>query len=61
MPEMENLMMEVNRLTRRFGLVTLIAASLLSCAASGNRSTSAEQDESLHLPQSTRLPVSVVS
>jgi len=57
MPEMENLMMEVNRLTRRFGLVTLIAASLLSCAASGNRSTSAEQDESLHLPQSSAAGV----
>lgn len=53
MPVMENLMIEVNRLTRRFGLVTLIAASLLSCAASGNRSTTPEQVENPHLPQTT--------
>jgi tetratricopeptide (TPR) repeat protein len=53
MTVMENLMTEVNRLIRRFGVVTLIAASLLSCAATGNRSTTAEPLESPQLPQTT--------
>jgi Flp pilus assembly protein TadD len=57
MAMMENLMIEVNRLTCRFGLATLIAASLLSCAATGNRSTTTEQVEDLYLPQSSAAGV----
>ena len=57
MPVMENLMTEVNRITRRFGLVALVAASLISCAATGNRGVTPEQSGhqagSQPLPQTT--------
>lgn len=51
MTVMENLMTEMNRLTRRFGIICLIAASLVSCAATGDRSTAAGEAGSL--PQAT--------
>ena len=57
MAAMENLMIEVTRLTRRFGLVGLIAVSLLSCAASGSRSTPPEQVGNPPLPQTTAAGV----
>jgi tetratricopeptide (TPR) repeat protein len=61
MSAMENLMIEVNRLTRRFGLVTLMAVSLISCAASGDRGASPDltghQAENQSLPQATSAGV----
>ena len=61
MAAMENLMIEVNRLTRRCGLVTLMAASLISCAVSGNRGASPDltghQAENQTLPQATSAGV----
>ena len=57
MPVMENLMIEMNRLTRRFGLVALLAVSLLSCAASGNRNNTPEQAGNPQLPQTTSAGV----
>ena len=53
MAEMDNMMIQVNRLTRRFGLVLLLAASLISCAASGNRSGSQDAAADQPLPQTT--------
>jgi tetratricopeptide (TPR) repeat protein len=61
MAAMENLMIEVNRLTRRFGLVILMAVSLISCAASGNRGASPDQTghqaDNQSLPQATSAGV----
>jgi len=54
---MENLMTEVNRITRRFGLVALVVASLISCAASGNRDATPDQAGNQPLPQTTAAGV----
>ena len=53
MAEMENMIIQVNQLTRRCGLVLLLAASLISCAASGNRSGSQDAAADQSLPQTT--------
>ena len=53
MVEMENMIIQVNQLTRRCGLVLLLAASLISCAASGNRSGSQDAAADQPLPQTT--------
>jgi len=50
-------MIDVNSLARRFGVVALIAATLLSCAATGNRSTTPDQAENQPLPQTTAAGV----
>jgi len=57
MTGMENLMTEVNRITRRFGLVALVVASLISCAASGNRDATPDQAGNQPLPQTTAAGV----
>lgn len=53
MASMENMIIQVNRLTRRFGLVLLLAVSLISCAASGNRPGSHDAAADQPLPQTT--------
>ena len=50
-------MIDVNSIGRRFGVVSLIAATLLSCAATGNRSTTPDQAENQPLPQTTAAGV----
>ena len=57
MTGMENPMTEVNRITRRFGLVALVVASLISCAASGNRDATPDQAGNQPLPQTTAAGV----
>ena len=57
MTAMENLMTEVNRITSRFGLVALVVASLISCAASGNRGATPDQAGNQPLPQTTAAGV----
>jgi tetratricopeptide (TPR) repeat protein len=53
MAKMENMIIQVNRLTRRFGLVLLLAVSLISCVASGNRPGSQQASADQPLPQAT--------
>lgn len=50
---MENMMTGLNQLFRRFGLILLMAASLLSCAASGSRSGAQDMAAGPSLPQTT--------
>jgi tetratricopeptide (TPR) repeat protein len=53
MNTMENLMTGLNQLFRRFGLILLMAASLLSCAASGSRPGAQDMVAGEPLPQTT--------
>ncbi len=54
---MEHLMIELCRLIRRFGLVPLLAVSLLSCASTANRSGTQAGAEDQPLPQTTAAGV----
>jgi len=53
MAAMKNLMIGLNRLFGRSGLVLLMTASLVSCAASGNRAGTQDVAEAQQLPQAT--------